>query len=97
MISSVIASPSFHVERLNFSDDFVFTCRFHGNVIGRAGANIKKIKEETNTVIDIPAENSDSDVIYITGHQKDAEKARDMILAIQNELVSGDKHWCYDE
>lgn len=62
--------------------------RFHGNVIGRAGANIKKIKEETNTVIDIPAENSDSDVIYITGHQKDAEKARDMILAIQNELAS---------
>jgi len=62
--------------------------RFHGNVIGRAGANIKKIKEETNTVIDIPAENSDSDVIYITGHQKDAEKARDMILAIQNELAN---------
>ena len=27
-------------------------------------------------------------MIYITGHQKDAEKARDMILAIQNELVS---------
>jgi len=62
--------------------------RFHGNVIGRAGANIKKIKEETNTTIDIPAENSDSDVIYITGHQKDAEKARDMILAIQNELAN---------
>lgn len=62
--------------------------KFHGNVIGRAGANIKKIKEETNTVIDIPAENSDSDVIYITGHQKDAEKARDMILAIQNELAN---------
>jgi transcription antitermination factor NusA-like protein len=62
--------------------------KFHGNVIGRAGANIKKIKEETNTVIDIPAENSDSDVIYITGHQKDAEKARDMILAIQNDLAN---------
>jgi len=62
--------------------------RFHGNIIGRAGANIRKIKEETNTVIDIPAENSDSDVIYITGYKEDAERARDMILATQNELAN---------
>jgi len=62
--------------------------KFHGNVIGRSGANIKKIKEETNTVIDIPAENSDSDVIYITGHKKDAEKARDMILAVEKDLAN---------
>jgi predicted PilT family ATPase len=62
--------------------------RFHGNVIGRGGANIKKIKEETNTIIDIPAENNDSDVIYVQGYKADAEKARDMILAIQNELAN---------
>jgi len=62
--------------------------RFHGNVIGRAGANIKRIKEETGAIIDIPAENNDSDVIYITGYQLQAEKARDMILAIQNELAN---------
>jgi len=62
--------------------------RFHGNVIGRGGANIKKIKEETNTIIDIPAENNESDVIYVTGYRKDAEKARDMILAIQNDLAN---------
>jgi len=62
--------------------------RFHGNIIGRSGANIRKIKEETNTVIDIPAENSDSDVIYITGYKEEAEKARDMILAIAGELAN---------
>lgn len=62
--------------------------RFHGNIIGRSGANIRKIKEETGTVIDIPAENSDSDVIYITGYKEDAEKARDMILAISSELAN---------
>jgi len=62
--------------------------RFHGNVIGKGGATVQKIKEETNTVIDIPAPNSDSDVIYITGYQKDAERARDMILDIQNELAN---------
>ena len=61
--------------------------RFHGNIIGRNGANIKKIKEETNTTIDIPAENSDSDVIVIVGYKDKAEKARDLIIAIQSELV----------
>merc|ERR1719462_847549 len=62
--------------------------RFHGNIIGRNGANIKRIKEETGAIIDIPAENSDSDVIYITGYREAAEKARDMILEIQNELAN---------
>jgi len=62
--------------------------RFHGNVIGRSGANIKRIKEETNTQIDIPAENSTSDLIIVTGHKAQAEKARDMILKIQSELAN---------
>jgi len=62
--------------------------KFHGNVIGRSGANIKRIKEETGAIIDIPAESSDSDVIYITGKRESAEKAKEMILAIQNELAS---------
>ena len=62
--------------------------RFHGNVIGKSGANIKKIKEETGTQIDIPAENSPSDVIVVTGHKAQTEKARDMILKIQSELVN---------
>lgn len=62
--------------------------KFHGNVIGRSGANIKKIKEETGAIIDIPAETSNSDVIYITGKRESAEKAKEMILAIQNELAN---------
>lgn len=62
--------------------------RFHGNIIGRNGANIKKIKEETNTQIEIPAENSTSDVIVVTGYKDKAEKAKEMILKIQSELVS---------
>jgi len=62
--------------------------RFHGNVIGRNGANIKKIKEETGTTIDIPAENSDSDIIVVTGIKEKAHKAKEMILAIQSELAN---------
>lgn len=62
--------------------------RFHGNIIGRNGASIKKIKEETGTIIDIPAENSTSDIIVITGKKENTHKARDMIMAIQNELAN---------
>jgi len=61
---------------------------FHKNVIGKGGANIRKIREETSTRIDLPPEGSDSDMIVITGRKENVEKARDRILKIQSELVS---------
>ncbi|GAV00143.1 hypothetical protein RvY_11033 [Ramazzottius varieornatus] len=60
----------------------------HRSIIGKGGATIRKIREETETKIDLPAENSDSDVITITGKKENAEKARDMIQKIQNELAN---------
>lgn len=62
--------------------------QFHKNVIGRGGSTIKKIREETDTKIDLPSEGSDSDVIVITGHKAQVEQAREKILAIQNELAN---------
>lgn len=56
-------------------------------MIGKGGANIRKIREETSTRIDLPPEGSDSDMIVITGRKEDVEKARDRILKIQSELV----------
>jgi len=61
---------------------------FHKNVIGKGGANIRKIREETSTRIDLPPEGTDSDMIVIIGRKEDVEKARDRILKIQSELVS---------
>uniref|UniRef100_A0A8C1FE42 Vigilin n=1 Tax=Cyprinus carpio carpio TaxID=630221 RepID=A0A8C1FE42_CYPCA len=60
--------------------------QFHKNIIGKGGANIKKIREETNTKIDLPMENSNSEMIVITGKKSSCEAARDRILAIQREL-----------
>uniref|UniRef100_A0A673YYI7 Vigilin n=1 Tax=Salmo trutta TaxID=8032 RepID=A0A673YYI7_SALTR len=60
--------------------------QFHKNIIGKGGANIKKIREETNTRIDLPAENSNSEMIVITGKKENCEAARIRILAIQKEL-----------
>uniref|UniRef100_A0A672LX40 Vigilin n=1 Tax=Sinocyclocheilus grahami TaxID=75366 RepID=A0A672LX40_SINGR len=62
--------------------------QFHKNIIGKGGANIKKIREETNTKIDLPTENSNSEMIVITGKKSSCEAARDRILAIQNELAN---------
>uniref|UniRef100_A0A8C7NUL6 Vigilin n=1 Tax=Oncorhynchus mykiss TaxID=8022 RepID=A0A8C7NUL6_ONCMY len=61
--------------------------QFHKNIIGKGGANIKKIREETNTRIDLPAENSNSEMIVITGKKENCEAARIRILSIQKELV----------
>lgn len=46
-----------------------------------------QIREETNTKIDLPAENSNSEMIVITGKKVNCEAARNRILAIQKELV----------
>lgn len=46
-----------------------------------------QIREETNTKIDLPTENSNSEMIVITGKKSNCEAARDRILAIQRELV----------
>ncbi|XP_023688287.1 vigilin [Paramormyrops kingsleyae] len=62
--------------------------QFHKNIIGKGGANIKKIREETNTKIDLPTENSDSEMIVITGRRANCEAARERILAIQRELAN---------
>ncbi|XP_024114688.1 high density lipoprotein binding protein a isoform X2 [Oryzias melastigma] len=62
--------------------------QFHRNIIGKGGSNIKKIREETNTKIDLPAENSNSEMILITGKKVNCEAARNRILAIQKELAN---------
>ncbi|KAM6949641.1 vigilin [Aplochiton taeniatus] len=62
--------------------------QFHKNIIGKGGTNIKKIREETNTKIDLPTENSNSEMIVITGRKSNCEAARERILAIQRELAN---------
>ncbi|XP_043666503.1 vigilin [Vespula pensylvanica] len=62
--------------------------QFHKFVIGKGGVNIKKIREETQTKIDLPAEGEKSDVITITGKKENVEKAKEMIQKIQNEMAN---------
>lgn len=60
----------------------------HPKIIGKGGAQIKKIREETDTKIEFPRENSDSDVITITGKKENVQKAKSMIEAIEKEVIN---------
>ncbi|VTJ88527.1 Hypothetical predicted protein, partial [Marmota monax] len=62
--------------------------QFHKNIIGKGGANIKKILEESNTKIELPLENSNSETIIITGKRANCEAARSRILSIQKDLAN---------
>ena len=62
--------------------------QYHRNIIGKAGAQINKIRDETNCQIELPKENSDSEIIAIIGRKADVERASKMIKAIEKELVS---------
>ena len=61
---------------------------YHKNIIGKAGAKIKEIRQATNCQIELPKENTDSEIIAIIGRKEDAEKARKMIRDIEKELVT---------
>ena len=56
-------------------------------MVGCGCSGNPQIREETNTKIDLPTENSDSKMIVITGKKANGEAARDRILAIQRDLV----------
>uniref|UniRef100_A0A6P7F816 Vigilin n=1 Tax=Diabrotica virgifera virgifera TaxID=50390 RepID=A0A6P7F816_DIAVI len=60
--------------------------QFHKFIIGKGGANIRKIREETQTKIDLPDEGDKNDTITITGKKENVEEACEKIRKIQDEL-----------
>ena len=61
--------------------------QFHKYVIGKGGATIRKIRTDTDTKIELPESESDSDVIAITGKKENVEKAQKMLQQIQTEMA----------
>ncbi|KAK6618489.1 hypothetical protein RUM43_013682 [Polyplax serrata] len=61
--------------------------QFHKFVIGKGGANIKKIRDETQTKIELPSEDERSDVIRIIGREENVLQAKERIQKIQDELA----------
>lgn len=63
----------------NYKEEMQIVKEFHRIIIGKGGAFIKKIRDDTNTRIDIPSNESDSNTIVITGKQDSVLKARRLI------------------
>lgn len=72
----------------NFQSQVQIFKAFHKNIIGKGGATIRKIRDETDTRIELPSENTDSDMIIITGKKANVELATKKIEAIQKELAN---------
>merc|ERR1712088_1254370 len=62
--------------------------QFHKFVIGKGGANIRLIRDETDTRIDLPDSTTDSDMITITGKKENVVKAVEAIQQIQSEMAN---------
>lgn len=62
--------------------------QFHKFIIGKGGVNIKKIREETQTKIDLPEEGDNNEVIIITGKKENVLDARDRIQKVQEDMAN---------
>jgi len=67
------------MQESNYQDELHIFKQFHRMLIGKHGAFIRKIREDTQTRIDVPAEDSESDSILIVGRQENVLKARKLI------------------
>ncbi|VDM37385.1 unnamed protein product [Toxocara canis] len=61
---------------------------FHKHIIGKGGANVRKIREDTQTRIDLPGGESGEDKITVTGKKANVDKAVEQLTQIQNELAN---------
>ena len=61
--------------------------KFHPHVIGKKGANINRIKEETCTSISIPSDKEKSDIIRIEGDPQGVAAAKKIITDMMAKLV----------
>lgn len=69
--------------------------KFHPHIIGRRGANINKIKEETCTSISIPSDKEKSDIIRIEGDPQGVAAAKKIIGDMAAKLVHTLKYTMY--
>lgn len=63
--------------------------RVHSRLIGTRGRTIRKIMDQFNVEIKFPRpQDSQPDLVVITGAEADCEEARDHLLNLEEEYVS---------
>lgn len=76
------------MQESNYQEEMQIVKEFHKILIGKQGAFIKKIRDDTHTRVDIPTEDSDSISIVLTGKQENVFKARKLIEDKIKEMVN---------
>eukprot|EP00730_Choanoeca_flexa_P000140 TRINITY_DN10063_c0_g1_i1.p1 TRINITY_DN10063_c0_g1~~TRINITY_DN10063_c0_g1_i1.p1 ORF type:complete len:1206 (+),score=461.47 TRINITY_DN10063_c0_g1_i1:142-3759(+) len=74
-------------EAEGYEQEVVIYRRYHSDIIGKQGANIRKIRDECQVRIDVPAADANSDVILLTGRKENCAKAKEMMEKIQAEVA----------
>lgn len=63
--------------------------RVHSRLIGTRGKSIRKIMDDFKVEIKFPRpQDSDPDLVIITGNEADCEEAKDHLLNLEEEYVS---------
>lgn len=86
MAKDVLNKMARDMEARGFRIEVPILKRFHRNIIGKNGSNISRIRQETGCQIELPKEDTDSEIITIIGRKEDCEKARKEIRKIEKEL-----------
>ncbi|CAJ0957494.1 unnamed protein product, partial [Mesorhabditis belari] len=76
------------LQETNYQQAVLTFKEFIKHIVGKGGINIRKIRDETNTRIDMPEGGSSDDKILVTGKKENVEKAVKQLEKIQNELAS---------
>lgn len=76
------------IQEKNYQEYVPIFKECHKHIIGKGGATIRKIREETDTRIDLPDGNSGEEKILVTGRKENVKKAVEQLNKIQNELES---------
>ena len=71
----------------NYRFDVKISKKYYGSIIGKGGVTLRKIREETNTKIEMPKEDSELDIITITGKKENVDKARKRLQEIEKQVV----------
>uniref|UniRef100_A0A8R1DZS3 K Homology domain-containing protein n=1 Tax=Caenorhabditis japonica TaxID=281687 RepID=A0A8R1DZS3_CAEJA len=72
----------------NYQETVAIFKEFLKHIVGKGGASIRKLRDETETRIDLPEAGSDDGKITVTGKQANVEKAVAQLNKIQEELAN---------
>jgi transcription antitermination factor NusA-like protein len=83
---AVLTKLQKELQESNYQETVSIFKDYYKHIIGKNGSNINKIREETNTRIELPAQGDGR--VTVIGKQANVEKAIAKLNKIQNELAS---------